>query len=226
MDAENDKVFFMASREWHQGVVGIVASKIVDEFYRPCVLISMQDKGIGKGSARSIPGFNLYEGLESCSELLEKFGGHKYAAGLTIKETNIPLLRDRLSEIVADRVKKEDFIPRLVMDAEIDIEDINFPLLKEMALLPPYGVSNPEPVIVSRGLRVSDPRLVGKDHLKVKIKRGTALFDGIGFSMASAYNNIVRTEREIDVAYTPEINLWKGTYSIQLKLRDMRISEE
>ncbi|MEK6712610.1 MAG: single-stranded-DNA-specific exonuclease RecJ, partial [Nitrospirota bacterium] len=128
MDAEKEKVFVLASREWHQGVVGIVASKIVDEFYRPCVLISMQENGVGKGSARSIPGFNLYEGLESCSELIEKFGGHKYAAGLTIKETNIPLLRDRLSEIVAERVKKEDFIPRLVMDAEIDIEDINFPL--------------------------------------------------------------------------------------------------
>ncbi|MEK6538167.1 MAG: hypothetical protein AABZ46_03445 [Nitrospirota bacterium] len=107
----------------------------------------------------------------------------------------------------------------------MDIEDINFPLLKEMALLPPYGVSNPEPVIVSRGLRVSNPRLVGKDHLKVKIKSGTALFDGIGFSMASAYNNIVKTEREIDVAYTPEINFWKGTYGIQLKLKDMRVSE-
>ena len=225
MDAENEKVFVLASREWHQGVVGIVASKIVDEFYRPCVLISMQDKGIGKGSARSIPGFNLYEGLESCSELLEKFGGHKYAAGLTIRESNIPLLRDKLSDIVAERVKKEDFIPRLVMDAEIDIEDINFPLLKEMALLPPYGVSNPEPVIVSRGLRVSDPRLVGKDHLKVKIRSGTALFDGIGFSMASAYNNIVKTDSGIDVAYTPEINFWKGTYGIQLKLKDMRVSE-
>ena len=131
-----------------------------------------------------------------------------------------------MSEIVAERVKKEDFIPRLVMDAEIALEDINFQLLKEMALLPPYGVSNPEPVIVSRGLRISDPRLVGKDHLKVKIKSGTALFDGIGFSMASAYNNIVKTEREIDVAYTPEINFWKGTYGIQLKLKDMRVSNQ
>src|SRR3989337_1500537 len=107
MDAEKENVFVMASREWHQGVVGIVASKIVDEFYRPCVMISLQEDGRGKGSARSIPGFNLYEGLEACKDLLEKFGGHKYAAGLTIKEDNIPLLRDRLSDIVAERVKKE-----------------------------------------------------------------------------------------------------------------------
>ncbi|MCC7203163.1 MAG: single-stranded-DNA-specific exonuclease RecJ [Nitrospirae bacterium] len=226
MDAEKANVFVLASREWHQGVVGIVASKIVDEFYRPCVLISLQEDGRGKGSARSIPGFNLYEGLEACKDLLEKFGGHKYAAGLTIKEENVPLLQERLSDIVEERVKKEDFIPRLVMDAEIAPEDISFPLLKEMELLPPYGVSNPEPVIVSRGLRVAETRLVGKDHLKVKLKKGGALWDGIGFSMASAYNNIVQSERKIDVAYTPELNLWKGTYGIQLKLKDIRVSNE
>lgn len=225
MDPEKEMVFVMASREWHQGVVGIVASKIADEFYRPCVMISLMEDGRGKGSARSIPGFNLYEGLEACSDLLEKFGGHKYAAGLTIKESNIPLLRDRLSDIVAERVKKEDFTPRLVMDAEIDPEDINFSLLKEMALLPPYGVSNPEPVIVSRGLRLTESRLVGKDHLKVKLRRGKAFWDGIGFSMATAYNSIVKSDREIDVAYTPELNLWQGTYRIQLKLKDMRESE-
>jgi len=225
MDAEKENVFVMASREWHQGVVGIVASKIVDEFYRPCVMISLQEDGSGKGSARSIPGFNLYEGLEACKDLLEKFGGHKYAAGLTIRESNIPLLRDRLSDIVSDRVKKEDFTPRLVMDAEIDPEDINFPLLREMALLPPYGVSNPEPVILSRGLRVTESRLVGKDHLKVKLRRGKSFWDGIGFSMASAYNNIIKSAGEIDIAYTPELNLWNGTYRIQLKLKDIRDSE-
>ena len=225
MDAEKENVFVMASREWHQGVVGIVASKIVDEFYRPCVMISLQEDGRGKGSARSIPGFNLYEGLEACKDLLEKFGGHKYAAGLTIRESNIPLLRDRLSDIVSERVKKEDFTPRLVMDAEIDPEDINFPLLREMALLPPYGVSNPEPVILSRGLRVAESRLVGKDHLKVKLRRGKSFWDGIGFSMASAYNNIIKSAGEIDIAYTPELNLWNGTYRIQLKLKDIRDSE-
>ena len=225
MDAEKENVFVMASREWHQGVVGIVASKIVDEFYRPCVMISLQEDGRGKGSARSIPGFNLYEGLEACKDLLEKFGGHKYAAGLTIRESNIPLLRDRLSDIVSERVKKEDFTPRLVMDAEIDPEDINFPLLREMALLPPYGVSNPEPVILSRGLRVTESRLVGKDHLKVKLRRGKSFWDGIGFSMASAYNNIIKSAGEIDIAYTPELNLWNGTYRIQLKLKDIRDSE-
>ena len=225
MDAEKENVFVMASRDWHQGVVGIVASKIADEFYRPCVMISLQEDGRGKGSARSIPGFNLYEGLEACSDLLEKFGGHKYAAGLTIKESNIPLLRDRLSDIVAERVKKEDFTPRLVMDAEINPEDITFTLLKEMALLPPYGISNPEPVIVSRGLRLTESRLVGKDHLKVRLRRGRTFWDGIGFSMASAYNDIIKSDREIDVAYTPELNLWQGTYRIQLKLRDIRDSE-
>ncbi len=225
-DAVKENVFVMASRDWHQGVVGIVASKIVDEFYRPCVMISLQEDGMGRGSARSIPGFNLYEGLEACSDLLEKFGGHKYAAGLTIMESNVPLLRERLSGIVAERVTKEEFTPRLVIDAEFAPEDINFPLLKEMALLPPYGVSNPEPVIVSRGLRVTEARTVGKDHLKVKLRRGRTFLDGIGFNMASAYNNIIKSDTDIDVAYTPELNLWQGTYRIQLKLKDMRDSEK
>ena len=177
MDINREKVIVMASGEWHQGVIGIVASKIVDEFYRPCILISLQEDGNGKGSARSIPGFNIYEGLEECSDLIEKFGGHKYAAGLTIKGANIPLLRERLSAVAGDRLSEEDFIPRLIMDAEIDLEEISFPLLKEMTLLPPYGVANPEPVIVSRGLRVMEPKLVGKDHLKIKLKISRTSFD-------------------------------------------------
>ncbi|MBI5756853.1 MAG: single-stranded-DNA-specific exonuclease RecJ [Nitrospirae bacterium] len=225
MDINREKVIVMASGEWHQGVIGIVASKIVDEFYRPCILISLQEDGNGKGSARSIPGFNIYEGLEECSDLIEKFGGHKYAAGLTIKGANIPLLRERLSVVAGDRLSEEDFIPRLIMDAEIDLEEISFPLLKEMTLLPPYGVANPEPVIVSRGLRVMEPKLVGKDHLKIKLRRGGTYLDCIGFNMASAYNNIIKTGGEIDAAYTPELNLWNGTYGIQLKLKDMRVSD-
>ncbi|MDD5434583.1 MAG: single-stranded-DNA-specific exonuclease RecJ, partial [Nitrospira sp.] len=157
---ENRKAIVLASKDWHQGVIGIVASKIVDEFYRPCILIHLQDNGIGKGSARSIPGFNIFEGLEGCKELLDRFGGHKYAAGLTVKESNISLLRDSLSSLIAERVKEEDFTPEIKMDAEISLDDISFPLLKELTLLPPYGISNPEPVIFTKGLTVLEPKVV------------------------------------------------------------------
>lgn len=225
VDLTHENVIVMASREWHQGVIGIVASKIVEEFYRPCILISLQEDGSGKGSARSIPGFNIYEGLEACGDLLDRFGGHKYAAGLTLRDVNIPLLRERLSKVAAERLKEEDFIPGITLDAEIDLEDISFPLLKEMALLPPYGISNPEPVIVTRGLRMMEPRIVGRDHLKIKLRKGRAYFDGIGFSMGSAYNDIIKRGGAVDAAYTPELNFWNGTYGIQLKLRDMRPSE-
>ncbi len=224
LDMEREKVIVMASREWHQGVIGIVASKIVDEFYRPCILISLQEDGSGKGSARSIPRFNIYQGLEACSDLLDKFGGHKYAAGLTIKGTNIPLLCERLSAVITERLEKEDLIPQIIMDAEIDLEEINFPLLKEMTLLPPYGMANPEPVIVSKRLRTTESKIVGKDHLKIRLRKGGACLDSIGFSMGSAYNEIIKSGREIDVAYTPELNFWNGTYGVQLKLKDLRPS--
>ena len=112
------------------------------------------------------------------------------------------------------------------MDAEIGLEEISFPLLKELTLLPPYGVSNPEPVIFTKGLSISEPKVVGKDHLKIKVKKGRTFLDGIGFSMGSAYNEIIKSGREIDVAYTPELNFWNGTYRVQLKLKDLRPSGE
>ncbi|MDZ4384159.1 MAG: DHHA1 domain-containing protein, partial [Nitrospirota bacterium] len=222
IDLNKEKVIVMASQEWHQGVIGIVASKVVDEFYRPCVLISLQEDGSGKGSARSIPRFNIYKGLEACSDLLERFGGHKYAAGLTIKSVNIPLLRERLSAVIAERMKEQDLTPQIILDAEITLDEISFPLLKEMTLLPPYGMANPEPVIVTKGLRIVEPRIVGKDHLKMRLKKGRVYLDSIGFSMGSAYNDIITSGREIDIAYTPELNFWKGTYGVQLRLKDLR----
>lgn len=224
-DLKNKKVIVMASGDWHQGVIGIVASKIVDEFFRPCILIHMQEDGVGKGSARSIPGFNIFEGLNSCKELLDRFGGHKYAAGLTIKDANVPFLRERLSSLMCESMREEDLIPEMKMDAEIAIEEINFPLLREMTLLPPYGMSNPEPVIYTKGLSIAEQKVVGKDHLKIKLRKGRTIVDGIGFSMATAYNNVIKNSDNIDVAYTPELNFWKGTYGIQLKLKDMKPGE-
>lgn len=224
MDIHRDKVIVMASHEWHQGVIGIVASKVVDEFYRPCILISLQEDGSGKGSARSIPRFNIYNGLDACKDLLERFGGHKYAAGLTIKAENIPLLRERLSALFTERMEEEDLTPQIILDAEIGLDEISFPLLKEMTLLPPYGPANPEPVIVTKGLRIMEPRIVGKDHLKMKLQKGRIYLDSIGFNMGSSYNDIITSGREIDIAYTPELNLWKGTYGVQLRLKDIRPS--
>ena len=222
IDINKEKVIVMASREWHQGVIGIVASKVVDEFYRPCILISLQEDGSGKGSARSIPRFNIYKGLEACSDLLDRFGGHKYAAGLTIKSANIPLLRERLSAVITERLAEEDLTPQIILDAEINLDEISFPLLKEMGLLPPYGMANPEPVIATKGLRIMEPKIVGRDHLKMKLKKGNVYLDSIGFSMGSAYNDIIQSGREIDIAYTPELNFWKGTYGVQLRLKDLK----
>ncbi|MBI5197480.1 MAG: single-stranded-DNA-specific exonuclease RecJ, partial [Nitrospirae bacterium] len=138
-DLDRAKVLVLASESWHPGVIGIVASKIAEEFYRPTVMIAVNPEGIGKGSARSIPAFHLYEALESCRPVLEAFGGHKYAAGLTVRKENIPSLRERLSARSQEMLTDEDFIPRLKVDMEVDLEEINFTLLKEMELLSPFG---------------------------------------------------------------------------------------
>ncbi len=220
---EDGIIIVKASPEWHQGVIGIVASRIVEEFYRPCILISLQD-GIGKGSARSIPGLNIYEVLHECRDILLKYGGHKYAAGLTIKEGYIPVLKERLARSVTRELPPKDLIPRIYLDGEIELEDITFQAMKEMSLLPPYGNANPEPAVLTRAIRIQNPRIVGRDHLKLKLRKGRVFFPGIGFSMASSYNGIIEEGRLLDVVYTPELNYWNGTYGIHLKLKDMKVS--
>ena len=224
LDPGKEGAIVLGSAAWHPGVIGIVASKIAEEFYRPTVLIAVGADGMGKGSARSIPGFHLYEALDQCRPLLEAFGGHQYAAGLTIREENIPVLRDRFSGIARDTLREEDFIPRLKIDMEVDLDGINFAMLKEMELLSPFGMANPEPVLASRGLRVASPRVLGKGHLKMRVHQGGTSVDTIGFQMAESCREFTTDTRAVDMAYTPELNLWKGTYGLQLRMKDLRWS--
>jgi single-stranded-DNA-specific exonuclease len=223
-DVEKEGVIVLESSSWHPGVIGIVASKIAEEFFRPAVLIAVGPDGIGKGSARSIPAFHLYEALAECRPLLEGFGGHKYAAGLTIRSENIPALRTRLSEVARQTLKAEDFIPRLKVDMEVELGGISFALLKEMDLLSPFGVANPEPVLTSRGIDVTAPKIVGRGHLKMRARQGQVSVDTIGFQMGDTYRQFTTGEQRVDMAYTPELNLWNGTYGVQLRLRDLRWS--
>jgi single-stranded-DNA-specific exonuclease len=214
----------LSSESWHPGVIGIVASKIAEEFYRPTLMIAIGPDGLGKGSARSIPAFHLYEALECCRTLLEGFGGHKYAAGLTIRKENIPLLRDGLSTHAREVLRDEDFIPKLKVDMEVDLDGLSFTLLKEIQLLSPFGVANPEPVLSTRGLQVVSPKVVGKGHLKMRVKQGRVTADSIGFQMAEGYRQFMTGHASVDMAYTPELHLWNGTYALQLRMKDLRWS--
>ena len=213
------KTIILASHDWHPGVIGIAASRLAEEYYKPTVMISM-DGGIGKGSARSIEGFHLYEGLKCCADLLKGFGGHKYAAGLTIDEINIPGFQNLFEEVVKKTLSEEDFIPRIRIDANINLSELTEGFLGKLEILSPFGPSNPEPTFCSSVLSISDSAVVGNGHLKLKVKEGGILYDAIGFNMGK---DIFSLNQCIKAAFVPQVNDWNGTRTIQLRLKDIQV---
>ena len=204
---------------WHYGVLGIVASKIAEKYCRPCVVLSV-DGEVAKGSARSIPQFNLHEGLSELKDMLIAFGGHRQAAGLRLKAGMIGEFRSALSEIVIRRVP--DFRPTLKIDADIALRELNLNVVKEMRLLEPYGFGNPEPLLGAKGLEMLNPRIVGRGHLKLKLaQKGHFPIDAIGFDMAAAMRHLEEA-LAVDAAFTPVINEWEGGRAVQLNLKGIR----
>jgi Single-stranded DNA-specific exonuclease len=203
----NQKVFVFGSSEWHPGVVGIGASRVVERYYRPTILIAL-DGNFGHGSARSIEAFHIYDGLKECQDLLEKFGGHEYAAGLTIAENNINKLRERLNALGEKNLGPDDFVPKLYIDAQVDLAQIKEDLVHEIQTLAPYGADNPEPLFVSDVLSANYPHIVGNGHLKLHLGNHLADIDAIGFGLG---NLIPEPETRVRVVFIPEINHWQGT---------------
>ena len=172
----------LSSDQWHPGVIGIVASRIAEEFYRPTALICVQN-GVGKGSARSIPGFDLYAGLIACADMLLGFGGHKYAAGFTIAEEQIPRFRERLSSLVLEQLGAQGFIRTLSVEGAVALGDLTIELMREMEKLAPFGQGNPEPRLGARGLEVVSSRIVGNNHLKLRLRKGSGpAVDALAFN--------------------------------------------
>ncbi|MFZ3137953.1 MAG: DHH family phosphoesterase [Thermodesulfovibrionales bacterium] len=216
-------VIVLASEGWHKGVVGIVASRIAEEFYRPAFVLSIEDN-IARGSARSIPSFDLYRALSDCKELLKGFGGHKQAAGLELDSHGISCFEDRINSIADKTLAEKDFVPALEIDADIDFSDISFNLTKEFAMLEPFGFGNPEPLLGSKGLEILYPRIVKDNHLKMKLKQNNHSIDAIGFNMVSFFENLAVTNR-VDAVFTPTVNEWEGVRSIQLNVKALRPSQ-
>jgi len=209
-------------RGWHPGVIGIVASRVVERFYRPTVLISV-DNGIGKGSARSIEGFDLHDALKQCEDLLIGFGGHKYAAGLSIAEENIPAFRERFESVAAGRLTPEQLIPKLTIDAELRLHEIDNMFLKLLRMFAPFGPLNTRPVFMSRNLQILGfPTIVGGNHLKFKVRDGSATFEVIGFSMGHYLPKVQQAEHGLDLVYVIEENEYNGRKTIQLRAKDLR----
>jgi len=216
-------VIVLASEGWHKGVVGIVASRIAEEFYRPVFVLSIEGN-IARGSGRSIPSFDLYRALSDCKELLKGFGGHKQAAGLELDSQGISCFEDRINSIADKTLAEKDFVPSLEIDADIDFSDISFNLTKEFAMLEPFGFGNPEPLLGSKGLEILYPRILKDAHLKMKLKQNNQSIDAIGFNMASFFENLAVTNI-VDAVFTPTVNEWEGVRSIQLNVKALRPSQ-
>ena len=215
----NQRVLVLASSDWHPGVIGISASRLVEKYFRPTILIALEGN-FGHGSARSIEAFHIYNGLKECQELLEKFGGHEYAAGLRIAKDNIPLLREKLNHLAGAILKPEDFVPKLYIDAKVNLNQINEVLIEEIQSLAPFGTDNPEPVFVSEVLSVNSPQIVGNGHLKLRLGNHLIEVEAIGFGMGQL---LPESGSQVRVVFIPEINQWQGVRNLRIKLKDIEI---
>jgi len=207
---------------WHTGVIGIVASRVVEKYYRPTILISIEE-GVGKGSARSISGFDLYKALKQCDDLFVAFGGHKYAAGLTIEANKIETFKKRFEDIAKHELTSDDLIPTLSIEAEIRLSDIDDTFVKWLKLFAPFGPQNMRPVFISRGLQiVGTPMIVGRNHLKFKVRQDGRVLDVIAFNMGDLLYRLSPGEANLDMAYVIDENEYMGRRSIQLRAKDLR----
>lgn len=215
------KSIVLASDAWHQGVIGIVASRIVDIYHRPTILIALQE-GTGRGSGRSVPRFHLHDALKACSQHLVKFGGHKYAAGLSIDETTLEAFVESFDQVACGLLSPEDLVPELSVDAVLDADEITQALAESLALLAPFGMGNPEPLFMLEKVRVADLRVLKERHLKLRLTDGNKSFEAIGFNMAEG-RDIPET---VSVAFSLQINEWNGRETVQLRLRDIKDAAE
>ena len=216
----------LASRRWPVGVVGIAAARLVERFHRPAIVIAIDEQGIGKGSARTIGTFDLYQGLAACRDLLEAFGGHPSAAGVTVREARLDEFRERFSAVVAEWAVGAATVPTLHVDAEVQLSEVTAKLIAEIGVFHPFGAGNPEPTFAVKGLEVMDSRTVGEKHLKMTVRQGRSmLFDSIGFGMKSLIERGIPARAPVDLAFMPELNHWNGYDRIQLRIRDVRISD-
>lgn len=220
-----DYVVVVGGQDWHPGVIGIVASRLVEEFYKPTLVISIKD-GIGKGSCRSIDNCNIYEALQSAEDILIQFGGHQAAAGFSIKEDKIPALRERLAQYCKEHLAETDYLPIVDIDSQVAIDDIDVPLIEEIETLEPYGMANPTPVLALEEATISDLFLMGqqKKHAKVLLEREDSTIDAIAWNRPDLHASFFPGDR-VKVAFTVQKNEWNGHVSPQLMIQDMALLE-
>ena len=212
------RTIVLASLDWHPGVIGIVASRLAEEYNCPTILIALQENR-GKGSGRSNNAFPLFEGLKACQDWIEAFGGHAQAAGLVIRADCIPGFARAFEEVAAARLTEKDFIPHLAIDTVTSLDELNESFLAELDTLAPFGIGNPEPVLGLENLTVLSSRLVGKGHLRIRIKEGRRTREAIGFGMGSRHP---LSGEGMKMAFSPTINTYQGKRNWQMKIIDLQ----
>lgn len=220
----NGKSTVVYQPHWHKGVVGIVASRLIEHFYRPTVVLT-QSGDYAAGSARSVPGFNLYEALHACKEYLLGYGGHFAAAGMTLETGKIEAFRNKFEEIVSTTIAPELLIPEIVIDAEIFFEDIQWPMYNIITQMEPFGPDNLRPVFLAK--KVMDTgysKIVKEEHIRFSLRQGNHVFTGIGFGMANKFH-LLESKKTLDFVFTLNENEWNGEKTLQLRIIDFRTSE-
>lgn len=216
------KSIVLAAADWHPGVIGIVASRLVERYYRPTVLVALQD-GQGKGSGRSIPAFHLHDALCRCREHLQRFGGHKHAAGLTVAEEAVAAFAARFEEVAARELLPADLLPLLPVDAELEPAEVTAELAALVAALEPYGMGNPEPLFLLRRVQVVERRVLKEQHLKLRLEKDGCRFNAIGFNLAARGGAMGEL---VDLVAVVQWNEWQGRRELQLQLKDLRGAHE
>ena len=219
------RLIFVDHDSYQEGIVGLVASRLVEEFYRPAVIVSRQEK-YSKGSARSIEEFNIIEAIRACADILGPHGGHKKAAGFSVETVKITQLKERLIGLANRSLKNLELSPALKIDTEVDLEDLNLKLFQELDKLMPFGEANPMPVFATRGIKIVGARQIGKEnkHLKLSVisPKLQVRFEAVGFGMGNLYPKLM-SDKPIDIAYNLTLNEWNGRKSLQLRIKDIKL---
>lgn len=229
VDITKSKSIVIYDESWHKGVIGIVASRLTEKYLRPAVVLS-KSQGLITGSARSVMGFDVYKAIESCKDILENFGGHTYAAGLSLREENLAEFKRRFEELSTRMIAPEMMMPQIDVDAELPFKDINTRFMEELARMAPFGPENENPIFVTRNVQdYSTSKLVGKGNVHLKLEMidqtSAVAMNGIAFRQSAAYD-MIKSGKYFDICYTLEENTHNGKTNIQLYVKDIDPSEE
>jgi single-stranded-DNA-specific exonuclease len=219
------KSIVVYNENWHKGVIGIVASRLTEVYYKPTIVLT-HSNGLATGSGRSVQGFDIYKAIDSCKDLLENFGGHMYAVGLSMKEENVPEFQKRFEEYVAENILPEQTMPQIEIDAFVNFDEITPKFFRLLKQFNPFGPENMKPVFVTK--RVFDygtSRVVGKDqeHLKLELidSQSECIMNGIAFGR-SEFNDYIKALNPVDICYTIEENTFNGSTNVQLMVKDIK----